>query len=163
VVNPANPIANLSGSQLRALLQGRVGNWQDIGGSAQNVTIVAYPERSSATAVIQAIILGDRHISSAARLAPTSQAVVEIVASDPGAIGYVSMGYLDSNVRAVPLDSVLPTPDTVTAHQYPVSTPIVFVGLHEPGSDAYREFFAWVQSPEGQGIVKRHYGGLVSQ
>src|SRR5258708_21863706 len=163
VVNPANPVANLSGSQLRALLQGRVGNWQEIGGSAQNVTIVAYPERSSATAIIQAIILGDRHISSAARLAPTSQAVVEIVASDPGAIGYISMGYLDSTVRAVPLDSVQPTPDMVTAHQYPVSTPIVFVGLHEPGSDSYREFFAWGQRPEGQAIVKRNYGGLVSQ
>ncbi len=89
--------------------------------------------------------------------------MVEIVASDPGAIGYISMGYLDSTVRAVPLDSVLPTPDTVTAHQYPVSTPIVFVGLREPGSDAYREFFAWVQSPDGQAIVKRHYGGLVNQ
>src|SRR5258708_8571990 len=56
VVKPTHPIAHLTSSQLRALLQGHIGNWQEIGGSAQRVTIVAYPERTSATAVIQAIV-----------------------------------------------------------------------------------------------------------
>jgi phosphate transport system substrate-binding protein len=96
-------------------------------------------------------------------LAATSQAVIDIVSADPGAIGYVSMGYLSSQVRAVRLDGVVPTPETVTTGQYPLRTPILFAGLHVPGDDAYRAFFAWVQSQEGQAIVRRHYGALATK
>jgi phosphate transport system substrate-binding protein len=163
IVNPANPIVNLTAAQLRSILQGRVASWKTLGGADTPVTVVARNERSSAAAVIQSVVLGQRQTTRAARLATTNEAVIQIVAKDPGAIGYVSMGYLDSSVRAVPLDGIAITPDTVTGHQYPISTPIVFVGLAAPANDAYRAFFAWIQSPDGQSIVRRHYGGLVNQ
>ena len=160
VVNPANPVANLSASQLRMLFQGNVANWQEIGGLSQAVTVVAYPERSSQSAVMQAVVLGDRRMTQSALLALTSQAVIDKVSTSAGAVGYVSVGYVNGRVRAVPLDGVLPTPESMTAQRYPLSTPILFAGLHEPGDDAYRAFFAWVQSPDGQAIVRQHYGGL---
>jgi phosphate transport system substrate-binding protein len=163
IVNPANPIASLSASQLRSILQGRVDNWKAFGGADLPVTVVARNERSSTASVIQSIVLGERQTTRAARLATTDEAVVQIVANDPGAIGYVSMGYLDSSVRAVPLDGNSITPDTVASRQYPISAPLVFVGLAAPANDAYRAFFAWVQSPDGQAVVRRHYGGLVGQ
>jgi phosphate transport system substrate-binding protein len=106
------------------------------------------------------MVLGERIVTRAARLATTDQAVIDIVGSDRGAIGYVSMAYVTGRVRVVPLDGVLPTPDTVSANQYPLRTPIIFVGLRAPNDDGYRAFFAWTQSPEGQAVVKRRYGGL---
>lgn len=163
VVHPSNPIASLTAAQFRAILQGRVLNWNTLGGPDLPLTIVARNDTSSTAAIIQAMALGDRRVARTARLATTSQAVIDIVSADPGAIGYVSMGYLNGGVRAVPLDGVLPTPQTVTANQYPLRAPIVFVGLREPGNDAYRAFFVWAQSPEGQVIVRRHYGGLAGQ
>src|SRR5260370_6761034 len=45
VFNPTNPIANLRGSQLRALFQGRFGNWQETAGGPQHVPHVAFPVR----------------------------------------------------------------------------------------------------------------------
>ena len=161
VVHPSNPIANLTAAQFRAVLQGRILNWAELGGTNMPLNVVARNDTSSDAAIIQSIALGDRRVTRSARLATTSQAVVDIVSADPGAIGYASMGYLNSSIRAVPLDGILPTSDTVTANQYPLRAPIVFVGLHEPGNDGYRAFFAWTQSPEGQAIVRQHYGGLV--
>ncbi len=160
VVNPSNAIASLTAAQLRGIFQGQTIDWKSLGASSGAITVVTRNDKSSAASLIQSMVLGDRRVTRAARLATTDQAVIDIVSAEPGAIGYVSMGYLANTVRAVPLDGVLPTPDTVTGNQYPLRTPIVFVGLHSPDNDAYRAFFAWVQSPEGQAIVRRHYGGL---
>jgi phosphate transport system substrate-binding protein len=163
VVNPGNPVSNLTAAQLRSILQGRIVDWTQVGGSGQALTVVAQPDHSSATSLIQSMVMGDRRITRAARLAPTSEAVIDIVSTDPGAIGYVSVGYLDNRVRAVALDGIQPTPDTLTNNQYPLRIPILFVGLQAPGNDAYRDFFIWVQSPGGQAIVRQHYGALASQ
>jgi hypothetical protein len=163
VVNPANPITNLTAAQLRSILQGRVSNWQALGGANLPVTLVALDTDSTASMLVQSMVLGDRRISRAARLAPTMESAVEIVGNDPGAISYVSMGYVNTVVRTVALDDVMPTSENVTAHRYPIYTPLVFVGGNEPGNDTYRAFFAWVQSPEGQSIVRRHYGGIGSR
>jgi phosphate transport system substrate-binding protein len=160
IVNPANPIANLTASQLRSILQGRIENWKSLDGLDTPLTVIARNEQSSAASVIQSIVLGERQTTRAARLATTDDAVLGIVAADPGAIGYLSMGFLDSSVRAVPLDGIPITGDSVTNHEYPVSASIVFLGLAAPGNDAYRSFFAWVQSPDGQAVVHRHYGVL---
>jgi phosphate transport system substrate-binding protein len=163
VVHPSNAIANLTAAQLRAIWQGRIANWNVLGGPSLPMTVVARDEDSSTATVIQAMALGDRRVTRAARLATTSQAVIDIVSAEAGAVGSVSMGYLSPRVRAVPLDGVLPTPETVTSGQYPLRTPILFVGLREPGNDPYRAFFAWAQSQEGQAIVRRRYGTLATQ
>jgi phosphate transport system substrate-binding protein len=162
IVHPSNTIANLTAAQLRAILQGRTANWKLLGGTDLPLVVVTRNDGSSAANLIQTMVLGDRQVTRAARLATTDQAVIDIVASDPGAIGYVSMSYLTSSVRAVPLDGILATPDTLAANQYPIRTPILFAGLHAPDNDAYRAFFGWVQSPDGQAIVRRHYAGLAA-
>ncbi len=163
VVHPSNPVANLTAAQLRAVLQGQITNWKALGGADIPLTVVARNESSSAARLIQSMALGDRRMTRAARLATTSQAVIDMVSADAGAVGYVSMGYLTAGVKAVALDDVLLTPDTVMANQYPLRTPIVIAGIHAPGNDAYREFFAWIQSPEGQAVVRRRYGGLANR
>jgi ABC-type phosphate transport system substrate-binding protein len=70
------------------------------------------------------------------------------------------MGYVDSSVRVVPLDGIPPTPQNVSSNQYPIRGPMLFAGMQPPNDDYYRAFFAWVQSPDGQAIVRQHYGGL---
>lgn len=162
VVHPANAIPGLSAAQLRTLLQGQVNNWKSVGGPDLPVVVVARNASSGAAAIIQSMVMGNRRTTLTARLALTDQAVLDIVSATPGAIGYVSMGYLDKRVRAVLLDGILPTPDTVMANRYPLRVPILFVGTREPSNDAYRIFFAWTQSPDGQAVVRQHYGGLAN-
>ena len=163
VVHPSNAVANLTAAQLRSILQGRIANWQMLGGADLPLTVIARDEGSSTASIIQTIVLGDRLTTRAAWLALTDEAVIALVSATPGAIGYVSVGFLNDNVKVVPVDGILPTPATLTANQYPIRSPLLFVGMTEPGDDAYRAFFSWVQSPDGQAIVRRHYGALLNQ
>mgnify|MGYP005846083361 CR=1 FL=1 len=160
IVHPANAISGLTAAQLRGILQGRITNWSELGGAPLPLTVIARDGRSSDAALVQAMILGERRTTRTARLATTGQAVVDLVSANPGAIGYVSTGYLQSSVRAVAVEGTLPLPENLSSEQYPLRAPIVFVGLEAPGNDAYRQFFAWAQSPAGQAIVRQRYGGL---
>ena len=160
IVNMANPVATLSAAELRAILQGRVTNWNQLGGADLPISVVARQVESSTGALVQSMVLGERRTTLNARLAAANDDMLDLVRSIPGAIGYISMGYVDASIRVVPLDGVLPTPQTVSANQYPIRAPILVAGKQPPNDDAYRAFFAWVQSPDGQAIVRRHYGGL---
>lgn len=162
VVNAQNSIDSLNAAQLRGVLQGRIDNWQALGRDALPITVVARSASSAAAQLVQDFVLGDRKITRNALLATTDAAVVRLVAGTPGAIGYVPMSYLvnAAGVRPVALDNVLPTPATVGSNQYPLRSPLVILGNQPPGDDDYRAFFAWIQSPEGQAIVRKFVGGL---
>jgi ABC-type phosphate transport system substrate-binding protein len=164
VINAANPLATeLSAGQLRGLLQGRISNWAALAGPDLPVTIITQAETALETVVVQSIVLGQRPITPTAQLAFSAEDVLAQVRATPGALGYVAVGNLlpnDPNLRVLPLDGQLPVPASLTDKTYPIRTPIVFMGLSAPGDDAYRAFFAWVQSPAGQAVVKSQHGGL---
>jgi phosphate transport system substrate-binding protein len=162
IVNTANPITNLTASQLRSILQGRVDDWQAFGLPPLPLTVVTRPESSSETALVQHTVLGERRLTKAARLAVTATTMIEIVSSIPGAIGYASLGHLTGAIKTVTLEGIPLTLDTINNGQYPLSMPMVFAGKSEPPDGPYRDFFAWVQSPEGQTIVRKHYGGVTT-
>lgn len=166
IVNANNSIAGLSAEQLRAAFTGRALNWREFGGADLPILPTSRPESSSNGTLFRTLVLGDRLVTGAAQLALDDTAVMNAVRTDRGAIGYVSMGMLildghgidqANGVRAVPLDGVLPTAQSIGDNKYPLSAPIVFCGPSAPGDDAYRAFFAWVQSPAGQAIINAHY------
>ncbi len=164
VVNATNQVSSLSPAQLRSIFTGRALNWKELGGADQPITVVSRQEGSSDSALFQALVMGERQTTGAARLALTEQSVLDLVSADRGAISYLSMSSLPApGVRAVPLDNVLPTLQTVSDNLYPLRSPLLFVGLKPPDDDAYRAFFAWVQSPAGQAVVGKRYGALKSQ
>ncbi len=163
IVHPSNLINNLTPAQMRALLRGQVRNWAEVGGADRPVQVIARPAESSEAAIVQALLLGDQPITRTARLAPTSQSVLELVQADPNSIGYVSVGHLKEGVRTVAFDGILPTVEAITVGTYALRSPILVVGNAEPANDLYRAFFAWIQSPEGQRIVRQRYGALPMQ
>jgi phosphate transport system substrate-binding protein len=163
IVHPSNLISNLTAAQTRALLRGQVRNWAELGGADRPVQVIARPAESSEAAIVQALLLGNQPVTRTARLAPTSQSVLDLVRADPNSIGYVSTGYLQEGVRVVAFDGILPTPEALTVGSYALRSPILAVGNAEPADDLYRAFFAWIQSPEGQRLVRRQHGGLPAQ
>ncbi len=76
----------------------------------------------------------------------------EIVASDPDALGYISLGLVDPRVRAVAVDGVLATFDNIVAKRYAVVRPFLFLSREEPTGDA-RAFIDFVLGPEGQRLL----------
>ena len=82
----------------------------------------------------------------------TNGTVREAVASDPSAIGYVSIGLVNDKVKALAWNGVVATNADVINGTYPLSRPIYFLTKGEPAPHV-RAFIEYVLSPAGQGIL----------
>jgi phosphate transport system substrate-binding protein len=161
IVHPSNPIPGLTTGILREIYQGRVADWREVGGSGGNITVISREDGSGTRAEFEQLVMGARHTTAAAQIAPSSAAMVSSVARLPGSIGYVSMSYLGRNVRAVPIAGVPISLETVADNTYPLRSTLFVVGTREPEGD-FRAFIGWLQSPEGQAVVARRAAPLAA-
>jgi phosphate transport system substrate-binding protein len=167
IVHPDNPVRGLTSAQLREVFQGRVGSWASLGGVHAPVVVFSREAGSDTRDSFEGMVMGTRPTSPAARIAPSSEAMIYAVSQDINAIGYVSMGWLGDSVRVLTVDNVALTPESVSSNAYPLRTLVVVTGLREPDGSApldmaWRAFFGWIQSPQGQEVVARRYGALAN-
>ncbi|MBI5961690.1 MAG: substrate-binding domain-containing protein [Chloroflexi bacterium] len=164
IVHPSSPITALSIEQLRRLFQGQIISWAELGGPDVPVVLVSQEKGADSWLAFDSLVMGGRRTSLGARLALSGQSMVEMVSSEPGAVGYVSMAYLTPQVRAVAVASegeAIPlTRETVNRKTYPLQTPILVIGRVPPAEDdPYHDWFAWMQSAAGQAVLERRYAG----
>lgn len=160
-------IRSLSAGDLRAIFTGTARNWSEFNGPNLHIVVVSREANSPLRRAFENQVLGQRPMTLRARLATTANAMHDIVAQTPGAIGFISMAQTDQDVRIIPLipqaglAPVLPTPRSVFDATYPLRLPILVVGNQVPQSeDGYYEFILWAQQPEGQAIIAQHYAPL---
>ena len=161
ITHPQNPIDNLTSDQLRSIYLGHIARWSEVGGTDTPLTILSREDGSSTRAEFEKLLLGQRLTTQSAQIAPSSAAMLSSVALAQGNIGYVSMSYLDSSVKALAIDGIRPTPATVYDNTYPLRSNLYIMGRQEP-QNVYRDFIGWIQGPEGQSIVGLHYATLPS-
>lgn len=95
------------------------------------------------------------HTTTDAVIANSTDVVLNNVAGDSNAIGYVSMGALNDTVKAVKVDGVEATTDNVKSGTYAISRPFnIAVSKDEALSDAAQDFYNFIMSAEGQQIVE---------
>lgn len=162
IVNPANPLTNLTTAQLRDIYQGRVANWQALGGLDEALIVVSREDGSGTRAEFEELVMGDRRTTRSAQVAPSSAAMLSAISTATGGIGYVSFSYLNATVRSVRVGGVAPTSANLIDNTYPLRSTIFVVGAREPTGD-YRAFIGWVQSPAGQAVVARRYAPMVQR
>lgn len=160
-------IHSLSAEDLRAIFTGTAQNWSDFDGPNLRIVVVSRESNSPLRLAFENQVLGQRPMTLRARLATTANAMHDIVAQTPGAIGFISMAQTDQEVRIIPLipqmglAPVLPTPRSVFDASYPLRLPILVIGSHAPQpEDGYYEFILWAQQAEGQAIIAQHYAPL---
>jgi phosphate transport system substrate-binding protein len=158
VVHPSNPVAGLSLEQLRGLFTAHIDNWRDVGGNNTLVRPITREEGSGTRESFVKLVMGKERISRRALTQESNGAVKELVKGDPGAIGYVSLGLVGNELRALTVDGAEPTVSQVLAGRYLLSRPFLFVTRGEPVAAA-RAFIDFVLSPAGQGALEAE--GLV--
>jgi phosphate transport system substrate-binding protein len=101
--------------------------------------------------------MDNKRVALTAVVMPSEAAVVDYVAQHPEAIGYVSMAGLTPQVRAMTIDDVGLSPQTVESQQYAFVRTLTFIVPTVP-YPALLEFLDFVLSQEGQAIVGQRYG-----
>ncbi len=155
VVDPANNIGNLTKQQLVDIYTGKVKNWSEVGGQ-DGVIIVVGREAGSGTRGAFEELLEVEDACAYANELDSTGAVMAKVASTPGAIGYVSLDVIDESVAALSLEGVEPTEENIKAGSYFLSRPFVMAtkGEISEQSEVVQAFFGWLQSEEGQEVIK---------
>jgi len=157
ITHPSNPVGDLTLLQLRDIFQGQTLFWRDLGGLEIDILPVSREEGAGTRASFESLVMEGRNVTPTAVVMPSGRAVVEYVSAHPGAIGYVSLGWLAPAVNLLALEGTAPSPGALEEGRYLLARPFYLAAERPPG-DGLAEFVEWVSSGNGQEIVRQHYG-----
>ncbi len=165
IVNPQNPIQQLTLQQVSDLYTRKITNWKELGGEDRPVVLLSR-ETNSGTHVyfLESVIrLGSKEdktiFSAETLLLPSSEGIIAEVRDNPNAIGYDGLGYITPEVKVIALsveegaEYVMPTVETVNDNRYPVARDLYMYTNGEP-EGFIKTYIEWILSSEGQEIVE---------
>jgi len=154
IVHPTNPLSEITLAQLKDIYTGKISNWKDVGGKPGKIVVISRDVASGTFEVFKKIVLKGAKTRADALMLASNKAVATTVEKTPGAIGYVGLGYISSKVKALAVDGVEPTKETVVSGKYKLARPLYLYTDGKPTGLA-EEFIDFVLSPEGQKIVDK--------
>jgi len=164
VVNPNNPVSQLTVDQLAAIFTGKVTNWKEVGGKDGKIVLLSREVNSGTHVYFKEHVLrrndpaSREEFAASALMLPSSQAIADEVATNPAAIGYYGMGYISKKQKALNIakdeKSVFeaPTIENVVNGKYPISRPL-FLYTNGTPTGLVKQFVDFTLSKDGQEIV----------
>ncbi|MFA4990149.1 MAG: PstS family phosphate ABC transporter substrate-binding protein [Candidatus Omnitrophota bacterium] len=152
IVNSANPVAALSRKQIKAIFTGDISNWKEVGGKDGKIVVVSRDTSSGTFEAFATLVLGGQKVRTDALMQASNQAIISIISRTPAAIGYAGLGYVSAEVKALDIEGVKPTKETVLSGKYPISRPLYMYTNGKP-VNATSDFIDFVKSSAGQKII----------
>ena len=153
IVHPSNPINRLTLAQLKDIYTGKISNWSELGGRNQKIVVISRDVASGTFECFHKLVLKKQRVRPDALLQASNASVASTIKRTKGAIGYVGLGYLSSEVKALKIEGVAPSEETVLKGTYPISRPLFMYTNGKPKGLA-KDFIDFILSEEGQRIVK---------
>ena len=154
IVHPTLRVDDLELAQVRAIYSGTLENWQSLAGRDSPITVITREEGSGTRGAFEELVMGGQRIAASALVQDSTGTVRQMVASDPAAVGYVSIGLVDATVKALRLNGTEATEANIDAKKYPLVRPFLFVVPREPAASA-KDFIDWIVGPEGRELTRR--------
>ena len=161
IVHPDNDVEDLTTDQLKKIYTGEITNWSEVGGADEAIVVVGR-EAGSGTRGAFEEILGVEDACKYAQELNETGAVVAKVGETEGAIGYVSLDNVKDSVKALKLDGVEASEETIKDGSYSLQRPFVMAtkGKISEQSEAVQAIFEFIDSEAGQKVIEQV--GLVS-
>ncbi len=155
IVHPDNPVSDLSLEQIAKLYTGEITNWKDVGGNDAQVVLIGR-EAASGTRDGFESITGTKDKCQYRQELTSTGDVITAVSQNPDAIGYASMASIKDSVKALNVDGVTPSEDTVKDGSYKVQRPFVLVTVEGKAlSPVAQAFFDYATSPDAAAIIAK--------
>lgn len=144
ILHADNPVKFLSDDQIKAIYTGRITNWKPAGGQDARITVVNKAEgRSTLELFLHYFHLKNSEIKAHVVIGENQQGI-KMVAGNPGAIGYVSIGSAEfeekrgTPIKLLPMAGVAATVENVRSGRFPLSRPLNLVTRGAPSPRAGR-------------------------
>lgn len=157
----ADTVKTLSKDQLKGIFTGQITNWSAVGGPDLPITLISRPATSGTRAVFKKFALdGAKEATNKSLETDDSGALIQTIADNEGAIGYVALSYLGKSDKVAPIaiGGVAPTLENTYNGTYPVWG---YEHMYTKGEakDAAKAYLDFVVSDEfGKKIEEMGYG-----
>lgn len=153
IVHPSNPVKNLTMDQLKAIYKGEVKYWKEVGGPNKKIVVISRDTSSGTYEVWEGKVMKKERVYPGALLQASNGAVAQAVAKNKYAVGYIGLGYLNKDVRALTVNSVTGSSGTTLDGTFPISRPLFMFTQGWPEGDIVK-FLNYVLRPDkGQKLV----------
>jgi phosphate transport system substrate-binding protein len=156
IVHPSNKVKGLTIDQIKQIYTGKITNWKDVGGSDLGIVIISRDTNSGTFESFKELVLGkDAKIFEGAEYVGSNGAIRQRIQVTKGAIGYAGLGFVDASVKALEINGVAPSVETVRNKTYPISRDLYMFTDGKPKADSLSaRFLALSQSEKGKEIVE---------
>ena len=153
IVHSENPVVDLSVETIAKIYTGEITNWSEVGGNDAEIVLIGREAGSGTRDGFESITDTEDACKYRQELTSTGD-VITTVAQNPGAIGYASVASVKDTVKALKVDGVAPTEETIKDGSYVVRRPFVLVTKSDtPLSDAAQKFFDYITSADANEII----------
>jgi len=121
VVHLDNPVKGLSIDQLRDIYAGKITNWKEVGGRDENIVVISRDTSSGTYETWEQIIMGKEKVAPSALLQASNGAVVQAVAKNKKALGYIGFGYLNNTLKKLDVDGMEATAEAAVSKKWPIA------------------------------------------
>ena len=164
IVNPENPVNQLTLQQISDIYSGKINNWLEVGGEDRPIVRLSRETNSGTHVYFLEVVLrlGQENNKTLfavnTLLLPSSEGIIAEVSDNPNAIGYDGLGYVTTEVKMIAVARedggpyVLPSAETVNDGEYAIARDLYMYTASEP-TGAVKQYLDWIMSPEAQEIV----------
>jgi len=157
IINPSNPVNNLTLEQLQKIYSGEIKNWKEVGGEDSEIAAIARDSASGTQEFFKEAVMGETDFRSDLITQAATGAVTQEVTQNKKAIGFIGAAYQNNNVKTIGINTgsevVMPTEENILSETYPLSRGLYLYTPQSP-KQAASEFMEFIMSADGQKIVR---------
>lgn len=155
IVNPNNPVSDLDVETIAKIYTGEIKNWKEVGGNDADIVLIGREAGSGTRDGFESITDTEDKCKYRQELTSTGD-VITTVASNPGAIGYASLASVKDTVKAITVDGVVASEETIKDGSYVVQRPFVLVTKKDVKlSESAQKFFDYITSEAAHKIITK--------
>ena len=158
VVNQANPISHLTLEQLHDIFTGNITNWNALGKYSGQINVVSHDPKLGTYEPWKRQVAGKEHITLKAKIVSSLKDLMQIITSDPYAIGYVGTTFLNQEkVKPLAINGVLPTYKNIQQRDYPIRYQLQLLSKPNANKEV-KDFIAYCLDPKKGQVIIREMG-----
>jgi len=158
-VHPSNPVKELTMGQLAAIYKGEITNWKQVGGNDAAIVLLSRDTTSGTHVFFKEFVLDKAEFAPATMMMPSTEAIVQELAQNQNAIGYIGLGYVRPTVSILGIKAdeaspaVVASIEAVLDRSYTLARPLFFYVIGDITGDL-KKFIDFVVGADGQKIVR---------
>lgn len=153
-VNPSNPVREITIAQIQKIYTGEITNWKVLGGDDKQIIVISRDPSSGTFEVFNNKVLKKKPLRPDVFMLTSNQAVANQIKSNENAIGYIGYGFLTDDVKAIVVEGVAPSTETIISGDYQLSRPLYLYTNGVP-TGIVKAFIDFLLSPQGQAIAAK--------